>query len=402
MPRRRRKNSNPPPWLINGEWRGKINFRGKQYWVGSFDEPEEWKIAAAEKLLELKRAEELGRDPRNRAMTIAEFAGAGDDKWPRTHATLRRESTIENYTYNLRWFLRNYGDRPLDGGIGRKEAREIASRLPLAAVSSIRAMYSDAIDDEVCDRNPFAGLKLAQPRGRKDINVLTPQEVDELCRVPLVVWPDEFGRMFSAFLRWQAETCMRPGETCALTWLDIDLEQGIIYVRRSRNKRGRDTDPKVQRTKIVLPPRAKAAILEMPRLNDLWLFTNKRGNRLLKVTLQHYWEQVRPFFCAQLPEGHWLAERVKAGSNFDLYELRHFGATWLLERPPFGLGLQASDVAEQLGHLDGGVRVMHTYGHPRARLARQRIQEAFEQEWQQRGMRNQGAHDSTFDQGDDR
>lgn len=376
-----RKNANPPPYLRNGKWGAKINFRGKQFWVGSFDTAGEWKEAAA-RLTELLEAEEKAAHSPGKTMLIGEFAGESPDKWPWTHPDRRREETLQNHAYMLRRFLQLYGGRPLRGGVSRREARDYYNSLTnKSAVNSIRAMYYDAIEDELCDRNPFAKLGIHHKPGRRDIDVLTPDEVDLLCTIPLLRWPDEFGRTLSVLLRWQAETCMRPGETCALRWLAIDFERDEIIVRRSRNRRGIDTNPKVQQTRIVLPPRAKAAVLKMPRLHEQFVFTNQRGDPLLPQTLHGYWDDIRVLFTERLPDGHWLRERVAAGGNYDLYELRHFGATWLLEEKPFGLGLKPSDVATQMGHLDGGVRVMTLYGHPRADESRKRILKAMQPDW---------------------
>lgn len=390
-----RKNSNPPPYLRNGRWGGKVNFRGKQYWVGTCDTPQEWKDAEALLRASLLAAEERPMDGQGETMLIRDFAGDAPDKWPRTHADERRETTIQNHIYMLRRFLEIFGDRPLRGpeAVSRREARNYYNELTnKSAVRTISAMYNDAIEDELCDRNPFAKLGIRKRPGRRDIDVLTPDEVDLLCTIPLLRWPNEFGRTISVLLRWQAETCMRPGETCALTWQAIDFERNQIIVRRSRTRHGVDTDPKVQQTRIVLPPRAKAAVLKMPRLHEKWLFTNQRGDRLLTQTLHGYWDDVRPLFIERLPDVHWLRDRVEAGSNYVLYELRHFGATWLLEEPPFGLGLKPSDVATQLGHLDGGYRVQTLYGHPRADEARKRIHQAMQADWdrQQSSQRPDG------------
>jgi integrase len=381
-----RNNASPPPYRRGGRWVGKIDFRGKQHWVGTFDTPEEWKDAAARLRASLLEAEERASSGREaKTMLVGEFAGESRDKWPWTHAEGRREETLQNHAYMVRGFLRLFGGRPLRDGVSRREARDYYNGLTnKSAVNSIRAMFYDAIEDELCDRNPFAKLGIHHKPGRRDIDVLTPDEVDLLCTIPLLRWPNEFGRTLSVLLRWQAETCMRPGETCALPWSAIDFERNEIIVRRSRNRRGIDTQPKVQQTRIVLPPRAKLAVLNMPRLHERWLFTNQRGNRLLTQTLHGYWDAIRPLFVERLPDDHWLRERVAAGDNYDLYELRHFGATWLLEEEPFGLGLKPSDVATQMGHLDGGVRVMTLYGHPRADESRKRILQAMEADWLRR------------------
>ena len=58
--------------------------------------------------------------------------------------------------------------------------------------------------------------------------------------------------------------------------------------------------------------------------------------------------------------------------SLDLYELRHFCASYMLN----DLDLHAEDVAAQLGHTDGGVLVQRLYGHPSTELARKRAHEA--------------------------
>ena len=58
----------------------------------------------------------------------------------------------------------------------------------------------------------------------------------------------------------------------------------------------------------------------------------------------------------------------------DLYELRHAGATMLVER-----GVSLADVAFQLGHQDGGRLVMTLYGHPGEDAIRDRLKMAHSQ-----------------------
>jgi hypothetical protein len=151
-----RKNANPPPYLRNGKWTGKLNFRGKQYWVGTYDSPQEWKDAVARLRASLLEAEERAASGREaKTMLIGEFAGESRDKWPWTHAEGRREETLQNHAYMVRGFLRLFGGRLLRDGISRREARDYYNGLTnKSAVNSIRAMFYDAIEDELCDRTP--------------------------------------------------------------------------------------------------------------------------------------------------------------------------------------------------------------------------------------------------------
>ena len=111
---------------------------------------------------------------------------------------------------------------------------------------------------------------------------------------------------------------------------------------------------------MVLPRPAREALVDVPRLSDEpWVFTGRTGRRFTRPTLAHTWHPVRA-----------LAGRPE----MDFYELRHFCATYLLER-----GLSPSDVAVQLGHTDNGALVMSTYGQPSEDAARRRIRRAFDE-----------------------
>jgi hypothetical protein len=74
------------------------------------------------------------------------------------------------------------------------------------------------------------------------------------------------------------------------------------------------------------------------------LFTSPRDRMWRQHTHHRYWSWLRK-----------LANRP----GLDFYELRHCAATMLLER-----GATSWDVAQQLGHTDGGQLVMELYGHP--------------------------------------
>jgi hypothetical protein len=63
----------------------------------------------------------------------------------------------------------------------------------------------------------------------------------------------------------------------------------------------------------------------------------------------------------------WL-RKLANRPELDFYELRHCSATMLLERDA-----TPWDVAQQLGHTDGGQLVVELYGHPSEAGARARL-----------------------------
>ena len=59
----------------------------------------------------------------------------------------------------------------------QKDRERLAAR-HRAAVA--RTMWADAVRDGICDLNPWTNLRLETPKGRKDIDALTEQEIAEL------------------------------------------------------------------------------------------------------------------------------------------------------------------------------------------------------------------------------
>ncbi|MDQ3629982.1 MAG: hypothetical protein M3417_01640 [Actinomycetota bacterium] len=99
----------------------------------------------------------------------------------------------------------------------------------------------------------------------------------------------------------------------------------------------------------------------MPRPLDAdeLIFRASRGGAITGRAQHYYWHPIRCRF---------------GKPSMDLYELRHFCASWLFN----DLELPAQDVAHQLGHTDGdgGALVQRLYGRPSERLARERIKRA--------------------------
>jgi integrase len=218
--------------------------------------------------------------------------------------------------------------------------------------------FNHAQRDGIIPTNPFTNLGLKQSRGRKDLTVLSPEELEHLGACAVATLGREYGPSFRAMILFAAYTGMRPGEVFALQWDDVRGDE--VHVRRNLDRTGNLKLPKNgQARRIVLPPPAKAALTDVVRLEGQpWVFLTVRGKQFNNGNLAWVWGKVR-------------AAAGRPGMDF--YELRHFCATYLLER-----GLGAADVAVQLGHTDNGRLVMSTYGHPSEDAARRRILRAWE------------------------
>ena len=277
---------------------------------------------------------------------------------------LRSDATVEHNRERVRRFGREHGERTLRS-FSRTEARRWANAHP-STVPALRAMFSDAVEDKLADENPFARLGLAAGRGREDIIVLTREEVHELARIARVHHGGAFGEEVAALILWAAYTCMRPGEIFAARYSLLD---GDVYdLRRQFNSTlGRETEPKHNSTgTIYVPEPAQRAVLDKPRrLGDDLIFRTKRGNQFRQESQWRAWDPVRRAFTASLPATHHLRERVAADEQdqLDLYELRHFGASYMLNE----LELEPWVIAEQLRHTDGGRLVARALRPPRPR-----------------------------------
>lgn len=125
-----------------------------------------------------------------------------------------------------------------------------------------------------------------------------------------------------------------------------------------------------------MPEQAQRAVLDKPRrLGDDLIFRTKRGRQFRQGSLHRAWTSVRAAFMAELPPHHHLHARLARDpeDRLDFYELRHFGASYMLN----DLELEPWVVAEQLRHTDGGVLVVQLYGHPSRREAIKRIRRAY-------------------------
>jgi integrase len=265
-------------------------------------------------------------------------------------------ATVRTYGYALRRFADDFTGVAL-ADVDRPAARSWALKQPQSNVRVVRAMFADAINDGLHPGpNPFANMRLEQPRGRKDLIALTESELRTLADCAVQAH-GVFGRAFRAMILFAAYVGLRPGELYALERSDVGADE--VTIRQSLDGTGRIKRPKNGKERVViLPPAAREALRDVsPWLDVPWLFTTPRGRQFSKGTHLYYWRPVRTLF---------------GRPTMDFYELRHFCATHLLE-----LGVGHADVAVQLGHTDGGALVMSTYGHPTETGARERLKRAY-------------------------
>jgi integrase len=119
------------------------------------------------------------------------------------------------------------------------------------------------------------------------------------------------------------------------------------------------------------------------------VFYTTRGLPMTNGTAGYYWSRVRPVFWAKLPDDRRSKLSEKQGGpepgkiavDFDLYELRHWFGTQLAE-----MGLSPPEIADQMGHKDGGALAMERYIHPRKESVKRSMLERYAEHERRRAI----------------
>jgi integrase len=311
--------------------------------------------------------------------SVSSFAGRWVRDFPRARAT-----TNETNAAAAKQIAAHFAERKMRS-VSRSDAREFVKERPYL-IAAARAMFNDALDEEIVEANPFARLGQKQSRGRRDLEILRPEEIDLLASTALKAFSEEPSLAFQiqAMVLTAAYTGVRPGELYALEWTGVDFAAQTLrvdwrYDRKGRRERPKNGEPRT----IYLPPRAANAIRELTRdPRTTLLFPNSRGEPYTISSFNHYWRQLRSSFEAKLDTARrqqLQAARRKGAKGLELYELRHFCGWYFFNV----LALPAEDCAIQLGHTDGGHLVRVLYGHRDKAMARERMRQAFAREEQE-------------------
>lgn len=312
----------------------------------------------AQALFNQKTAEFSKGSPK-KGMTVDQYA----ERWLNfKHGPGTKRPARSSYDHNrvmLRPFLADFGDRELRS-VTRVEALDWS--LPRGANARVvSAMYSDAFDEELVEGNPFANRGQALGQGRKHIVPLTEAEVDKLGDIALEVWgPETYGPICRAWILFSAWVGSRPGETFAVRWEDLHLDEGLVTVRRVKGRK--------QTEDIVLPDKARDAILAMPGERTGLVFRSLRGRSMaVGKETGYYWRPVRSGFVSWLAQTNpaRLRELQAVKGSTDLYALRHVCASIMVDR-----GANEFQVAGQLGNSPDVCR--KTYIHAYAQRVNER------------------------------
>ena len=138
---------------------------------------------------------------------------------------------------------------------------------------SFRALWKDAMAEEIVDKNPFAVLKWPAPE-RLPPDPFSVEERDKILAHIHEKQPFYYPFVYTMFM-----TGMRPSEAVALRLSDVDAERRTLSITKSRHL-GADAKPKTSRSRrLITVPHEVIELLEAIRLpwqtSDSHVFYNK-------------------------------------------------------------------------------------------------------------------------------
>ncbi len=334
--------------------------RRRQRWKGGFATKREAEQALGRALAAVGAGEVVDSG----SLTVGAFL----DEWLAGHAPSLKPSTAKSYREIVQWYLQPglgrvkladlngllirslYADLIANGG------RRGRAQLSPATVAVVHRVLRKALNDAVLwgllVRSPLIGVKPPK-RDAPEMRSWTP---DEARRFLAAVADD---RLYALWVLVLA-TGMRRGELAGLRWDDVDLDAGVLAVRRARVSVAyavHESDPKTRssRRTISLDSRV-VAVLRAHRRRQLedrlawgpawtdtgYVFTTECGEPL-------HPERVTVLFGRLV---------VAAGvPKVRLHDLRHTSASLML-----AAGVHPKVVSERLGHSSVSI-TLDLYSH---------------------------------------
>lgn len=262
--------------------------------------------------------------------------------------------------------LRQFEEDLLDGGRSAAMVRKV--------FVSLGSLLADAQDRGLVGRNVVHDM-----RGRRGTS---DRRAEKRAKGRLKVGvdipaPDEIKAIVAAVKgRWRPViltaifTGMRASELRGLPWKDVDLDKRVIHVRQRADRFAKIGRPKSDAGErdIPIPPvivnTLKEWKLACPKGEHGLVFPNSRGNIEGHSHLVHF-GLLPPQVAGgvTVPGKNKKGEPVEVAKYTGMHALRHFYASWCINRKEDGgLGLPPKVVQERLGH-SSITMTMDTYGH---------------------------------------
>jgi len=242
-------------------------------------------------------------------------------------------------------------------------------------LTSLGSIFNDAIERGLAARNPVRDIRVSRKgrerrqekrqKGRLEVGVDIParDEIKALLAALEGSW--------RPFLLTATLTGMRSSELRGLRWQDVDFARGEVNVRQRVDQFKEMGKPKSEAGTRTIPvaPHVINALKELKLKQggkQTLVFANPDGEaRSHKnvVTKGLQTAMVRAGVTIDTGKLDKKGRPILKAKYTGLHSLRHFYASWLINRKEDGgLGLPAKVVQERMGH-SSIVMTMDTYGH---------------------------------------
>lgn len=236
-------------------------------------------------------------------------------------------------------------------------------------LQALRGMFALAVENGMISKSPVLDRFKACGVQTPEKMALTPQQATELVKLLE-------GTHVELFVRLGLETGMRRGELLGLMWDAVDLESGVVHVRRNYVldfNSTRLTDelktPRSRRDLPLTPDMVARLKAHRAHTKSMFVFARKDGRPFDMVSFRTFWGAVARRSGPVKPENNRVGF-VLTAQPVTPHTLRHTFATRCVEQ-----GLPVHDVQALLGHTDPSITLgIYTHYCKSAREA-----ETFEQ-----------------------
>lgn len=267
-------------------------------------------------------------------------------------------STYQHYELAWRWVLPELGKIPLVGVTGQDIqgalntiSQRLSSRSVSHALRVIRGSLRQAVRYRLIPRNPAEDVRPVSVRSKKRGSLSSEQIGDVLAAVE--------GTWMDLPVTIAVATGMRRGEILGLQWQDIDLEAGVIHVRRAVRRGYEGVE--------LAPPKTQAGSREIPIGPEMaaYLRAHRDSQRARAAEAGILHTETRPvcIYDDFRPVGptwfskSWRRLSEDLGFRTPLHGLRHSHVSMLLtQRVPVAL------ISQRIGHSSTAV-TLQVYAH---------------------------------------
>ena len=339
--------------------RRSFTYDGRRYFVAGHSEEE-----VIRKQIEKERALEEGRI--DSSTTVRKWAAA----WLETYVDNRDIIAASRRMYHDKvnniilpsigaYKLRSVTATQLQQLLNRRAGYSTSDTAKLRMV--IKAMFRQAAENRIIPYDPAAGIKMPRTTTGKHRS-LTDEERAALLYAANTDRFDGKPNNSGLWILSMLYCGLRPGETAALKWDDIDLASGTMHIRRAKESHSKSIKaPKTSAGFRDIPiPKEYLARLRAVKRTGTYVFTQRDGKSpLTDSSMKRMWETIKKYMDLALgakterikPQGrrkHVLVITEHAlAEDLDLYCLRHTFCTDMQAR-----GVPINIAKELMGHAD--------------------------------------------------